>query len=429
MRKELYRIEVPKDKSFDSTIPLLLEGYRFIANRRRKLRSDIFQTRIKGEKVICMSGPEAAKIFYDETRFVRKNAPPARVIKTLFGKKAVQTLDDTPHVHRKQLFMSLFTEKNINVLKEITRSEWLHRIDRWENMDKVILFEEAKKVMCKVACRWLEVPLKQSELEIRADDLWALVDSFGAVGFRHWRGRMARKKCNLWIEHLVKQVRTNKFHIDEDSLFYQMITYKELDGKIMDEQVVAVEVINILRPIVAISLYIVFGALALYTYPQTKEKLASGDDEYVRMFTQEVRRLYPFTPYVGARVRRPFIWDGHHFQRNDLVLLDIFGMNHDERIWEKPSEFMPERFKNFTAYKYVFIPQGGGDKTTDHRCAGETVTIAVMEETFSFLLKEISYDVPNQNCQYSMSRIPPKIKSGFIIQNVHKKAKELSELH
>src|SRR5690625_7849836 len=113
------RMEIPKDKALDSSLSLLREGYRFIPKRRRKLHSDIFEIIVMGQKVICISGPEAAEIFYNEANFCRHGAVPKRIRKSIFGERGVQTLDWDAHTHRKSLFMSLFTEEGLNTLDEI----------------------------------------------------------------------------------------------------------------------------------------------------------------------------------------------------------------------------------------------------------------------------------------------------------------------
>lgn len=141
----------------------------------------------------------------------------------------------------------------------------------------------------------------------------------------------------------------------------------------------AVELINILRPIVAIATYIAFSALALHENPECKTKLKNTRDNYLDMFVQEVRRYYPFTPFLGARVKQDFTWKQCDFKKGTLVLLDVYGINHDPRIWDKPYLFQPERFKNHDGNAYGFIPQGGGDPANGHRCPGEGVTIAAMK--------------------------------------------------
>lgn len=106
----------------------------------------------------------------------------------------------------------------------------------------------------------------------------------------------------------------------------------------------AIELINILRPIVAISTYITFTALALYNYPEFLEKLLVGDSNYYEMFIKEVKRYYPFGPFLGAKVRKDFKWNNIEFEKGMLVILDIYGANHDSKLWVKPFDFWPERF-------------------------------------------------------------------------------------
>jgi fatty-acid peroxygenase len=130
----------------------------------------------------------------------------------------------------------------------------------------------------------------------------------------------------------------------------------------------AIELINLLRPIVAISTYITFAALALHHHPECLTKLKESDLQYYDMFAQEVRRYYPFAPLLAGRVKKDFVWKEYYFSKGPLVLLDIYGTNHDSRIWEDPFEFEPERFRNWKGNLYSFIPQGGGAADKTHRC-------------------------------------------------------------
>ncbi|WP_222707250.1 cytochrome P450 [Pontibacter qinzhouensis] len=52
------------------------------------------------------------------------------------------------------------------------------------------------------------------------------------------------------------------------------------------------------------------------------------------------------------------------------MLLEVYGTHHDPELWENPEEFRPERFRDWKRIPFDFIPQGGGDHHTDHRCAG-----------------------------------------------------------
>ncbi|CAM4398155.1 cytochrome P450 [Paenibacillus tarimensis] len=409
---------IPHEKTLDSSLALLNEGYLFITNRCRELDSDLFQTRLLGEKVVCMKGPESAKLFYDPERFQRKGAAPKRIQKTLFGQNAIQTMDGKAHQHRKLLFMSLMNPARVELLKILIRQEWQHKFGAWKQ-GRVVLFEEAQDVLCRAACAWSGVPLKEEEVRERAKDFGDMVDAFGAVGMRHWNGRRARRRAEAWIREIIGQVREGKLTAEEGTALHAIASHRDLEGNMLDTEMASIELINVLRPIVANATFIAFGALAMHDYPETLLNLRTGDEAYKEQFVQEVRRFYPFGPFLGARVNSDFTWAGHEFEEGDLVLLDLYGTNHDERVWENPNEFKPERFKEWAGSPFDFIPQGGGDAYTGHRCPGEGVTIEALKVTFDLLANEVEYNVPDdQDLSVSLVRMPSLPESGFIIEQV-----------
>ena len=190
----------------------------------------------------------------------------------------------------------------------------------------------------------------------------------------------------------------------------------------------AIELINLLRPIVAISTFVTFAALALHEHPAWRDRLRARNEEDIEMFVQEVRRYYPFAPFLGARVKRNFVWKGYEFKKGTLVLLDVYGTNHDARLWEYPNEFQPERFMTRKGGLFDFIPQGGGDSNTGHRCPGEGATIEIMKASVDFLVNQIDFDVPVQDLSYTLDVMPTLPKSGFVLTHVRRKFVEASTI-
>lgn len=413
--------QVPHDKTLDNSLALMQEGYLFIKNRVDRYQSDLFETRLLLQNAICISGEEAAKLFYDTERFQRHGAVPKRVQKTLFGENGIQSLDGDAHILRKLLFMSLMTPPQQKRLAELAMEQWQDSVGKWEDAKKIVLFDEAKNILCRIACHWAGVPLQKSEVKERADDFTAMVYAFGAVGPRHWKGRRARTRAEEWIRKVIEDVRAGKLKVDEGSALYAMAFHKELDGSQLDTQMAAIELINVLRPIVAIATFITFAALALHEHPECKEKVQSGNSDYLEMFAQEVRRYYPFAPFLGAKVRKDFVWNQCEFKKGMLVLLDIYGTNHDSRLWENPNEFRPERFKEWKGSLFDFIPQGGGDPAKGHRCPGEGITVEVMKASLDFLVNKIEFEVPAQDLSYSLAKMPTLPESGFVMSNIRRK--------
>ncbi|HZG73592.1 MAG TPA: cytochrome P450, partial [Chondromyces sp.] len=213
--------QVPQDKNLDNSLALYQEGYLFIGNRVDRYHSDLFEARLLGQKVICISGEEAARLFYDRERFQRNGAAPKRIQKTLFGENAIQTMDGEEHIHRKLLFMSLMTPEHQKRLARLTQEQWETSISRWETVDEVILFEEAKEILCRISCHWAGVPLQEAEVKERADDFHSMVDAFGAIGPRHWKGRRARAKTEAWIREVIEDVRAGKLNAEKGSALYE----------------------------------------------------------------------------------------------------------------------------------------------------------------------------------------------------------------
>lgn len=417
--------QIPHDKSLDNSLSLLQEGYLFIKNRVDRYQSDVFEARLLLQNVICISGAEAGKVFYNPELFEKKNAIPKRIQKTLFGMNAVQTMDGQAHGHRKHLFLSLMTPAEQKRIAELAAEQWQVSLEQWEDEHRVVLFDEAQQVLCRVACRWAGVPLQESEVEERAHDFGAMVDAFGAVGPRHWKGRRARAKTEQWIRGMIEDVRSGKLKADEGSALHAMAFHRNLNGNLLDTQMAAVELINVLRPIVAIATFITFAALALHEHPECRDKLQSGDENYAEMFAQEVRRYYPFAPFLGGRVKKDFVWHECEFKRGRLVLLDLYGTNHDSRLWEKPNEFQPERFKEWKGSLFDFVPQGGSDPATGHRCPGEGITVEIMKASIDFLVNGIEFEVPVQDLNYRLDVMPTLPKSGFIMSNIRPKVSEI----
>jgi len=412
---------IPREKGIDHSVNLFREGYMFILNRRRSFNTNIFEIRLLGKKTICMGGKKAAEIFYDTEKFKRKNAAPNRVVQTLFGKNGVQTLDGQAHKLRKEMFMSIMTPHDLENLTDIMRKQWELSAEKWEQVDQITFYEEVKVMLCRTACQWAGVPVQEDEVKKLTKDLGAMFESPAAIGPAHWAGRNARNQVEKWLSETVHKVRDEQITPAEKTALSKFTWHRDLNGELLDPNIVAVELLNILRPIVAISIYISFTALAIHHHPQEQEKLKSGDERYVQMFIQEVRRFYPFFPFLVALVKKEFNWDGYQFEEGTLTLLDLYGTNHDSEIWDNPDTFDPERFVEWEESLFSFIPQGGGDYFMGHRCAGELVTTTIMKVSLDYMLNQIAYGVPNQDLSYSMVNIPSIPSSGIILKNVRRK--------
>jgi fatty-acid peroxygenase len=411
-------MRMPRELLPDSTLPMLLAPYRFVARRARAHGSDAFAARLLLQRTICLTGEQAARAFYDEQRVLRAGAAPRRVQRTLFGRGGVQGLDGPVHRHRKAMFLSLMDEASLQRLERIAHEEWTAASATWVGTHEVALADGTRTLLTRVACRWAGVPLPEAEVRLRTRQLTLLFDGAGAVGPRHWLSRLARSTADAWAADLVRAVHAGNRVPEPGTALAVIAGHRELDGTRLAPEVAAVELLNVLRPIVAVSVFVQHLALALATHPAWRERLQGAGAATELRFVEEVRRHAPFFPAVVGRVRDDFIWAGMRFPRGRRLLLDLYGTNHDPRLWPAPLEFDPDRNRPDERGPFAFVPQGGGDPATGHRCPGEPATVVLMRVALEFLARRLHYEVAQPSLAVRMRRLPAQPGDGFVMRGV-----------
>jgi fatty-acid peroxygenase len=216
---------------------------------------------------------------------------------------------------------------------------------------------------------------------------------------------------------VVAQVRIGTVTAPVGSALEVICHHRGPDGALLEPRVAAVELLNVLRPTVAVCWFVTFAAHALHLHPQHRSALRTGDAAFATAFTHEVRRFYPFAPFVGGRAVKDLQWQGNTIPTGSTVIVDLYGQNHDETLWPEPYQFRPERFLDREIGPFELVPQGGGDPSTGHRCPGEWITIGLLE-TLCLRLADLDYGVPEQDLSIPAHRIPARVRSGFTISGV-----------
>ncbi|HEX2949188.1 MAG TPA: cytochrome P450, partial [Armatimonadota bacterium] len=411
--------QIPRERNFDSTFALLRDGYAFTSKRCERLQANAFETRIMLQKVICAMGEEAATMFYRPGRFTRQHAMPLTTLVLLQDHGSAQLEEGAAHRRRKEMFMAMMKPERVAQLAMELETQWHGCIAHWMHKKEVILHCEAEELLCRAICQWAGLSITDEIVRRRARELSAMIEGTGAVGPRNWKGMLLRSRTERWARRIIADVRADRMRVSEGSPVSVIAHHRDEDGELLDVRSAAVELINLLRPTVAVARYVTFSALAMHQYPACRQRLQVGDEDYLEWFVQGVRRFYPFFPFVGGRVLEEFDWRGMHFAKGTWVILDLYGTNHDPRIWGDPEVFRPERFRDWNHSPFNFFPQGGGDFDLGHRYAGEWITIEMVKSAVR-LLVSIDYDVPQQDLGFNLSRMPAIPESRFILRNVRR---------
>jgi fatty-acid peroxygenase len=368
----------------DLGILLARHGYDAVArDRTARGGADTYVSRLLGRRTVVLGDPDGARAFYDESLARRAGAVPPPLAWLLFGRGAVHGMDGTEHRDRKRLLLDVLDPDGLHSLVDEVRGALVTRAGGWVGRE-VDLHRELVSVYGAATLHWAGLDVTRREADLVSRRLAEIVDGFGFAGPAYVRGWRARRWAERWARTAVRDARDGRTSPVTGSAL-QMIAATDLD-----ERQAAVELLNVLRPTVAVSWLGCFAGLALASVPaEERARLVPQEAVHERYaFAQEVRRTSPFVPALTALAVRGTEVSGVRVRPGDRLVLDVIGIDHHESRWPAPRLFDADRFLDHdeVAAESAFdlVPQGGGHPS-GHRCPGESLTLRLLSETIRVL--------------------------------------------
>ncbi|WP_460776211.1 cytochrome P450 [Microbacterium sp. GXF7504] len=379
----------------EAAVGLLAEGYLFGAKRFDAHGTDAFRMRLLGRPTTFLRGVDAADFFYGPDRFDRKPVVPRSVLHSLQDEGSVQTLSGDAHFGRKAVFVEVATPPAAgaalgDLFAERFEREWNARAGH-----AVSLWFLLSRTLTATALDWLGIPYDEAALQARTEEFAAMIDGAGSFGPRNLHGRMLRLRTEHWVAGVVRGLRAGGG--GQGTLAAHVVRFVD------DDRTAGIELLNLLRPIVAVARFGVFAALGMHLWPQWRDRIRAGAAD-AHAFAQEVRRTTPFFPLIGGAATRALEWGDLRWEPGDRVVVDLFATNRDPRRWRDPARFDPDRFARGED-EGAIVAQGAGPMSTGHRCPGEPATVALLE-TMSVLLAARPWRVSPQDLRVDLRRFP-----------------------
>jgi fatty-acid peroxygenase len=390
----------------DLGLSLLASGYRAIPEQRARAggQSD-FCTRLLGRHTLVLRGIAGVRRFYDPSVVERHRAVPLALAGLIFGPGAVHGLDGAAHLLRKRMFLEVLTRQRSEQLARLAAERLAAQVHHWPARDQVAVVNELGTAYGFAVLEWAGVECSAAEAHGVVGDLARIIDGFGGAG-RAWpRGWRARLAMDRWAARLVRHARAGRRRPDTGTAL-QVIAASDLPARRA-----GVELLNVLRPTVAVAWLGAFAVLALHRHPEWRARMSTDAEA----FTHEVRRLAPFVPALTGLAARPFDHAGTRHPKGTRLVLDVPGTNRDPARWEDPDAFRPERFLDGPPDPWSYVPQGGGYADAGHRCPGEPATVALLAATMR-LLADVDFDVVDG--RYDERRIPTVPHGGLRLVDV-----------
>ena len=114
-------------------------------------------------------------------------------------------------------------------------------------------------------------------------------------------------------------------------------------------------------------------------------ELAQGSTTYLDATIKETLRLRPVVPITARKITVPFEVGGRTYEPGTVLMPCIYLLHRHPDIYERPEEFLPERFIGQSPPGYSWIPFGGGVR----RCLGSGFALAEMRAVMQTVLTRV----------------------------------------
>ncbi|KAK1433640.1 hypothetical protein QVD17_10554 [Tagetes erecta] len=190
--------------------------------------------------------------------------------------------------------------------------------------------------------------------------------------------------------------------LKEDQLFN--LTYDHIKGMIMDVLVAGTD---------TSSATVVWAMTALIKNPEVMKKVQKevrtvvgkkgkvDEDDlpkliYMKAVVKEIMRLYPTVPLLVPReTTKETVLSGYKIKQKTFVFINTLAIGRDPESWDKPDEFLPERFLgsdiDFKGNDFELIPFGAGRRI----CPGITMGVVTVDLLLANLLYLFDWSLPN----------------------------------
>lgn len=119
---------------------------------------------------------------------------------------------------------------------------------------------------------------------------------------------------------------------------------------------------------------------------------------YLEAIIKETLRLYPVGPLLAPReAREDCMISGYNVKAGTRLIINVWKLQRDERVWSDASKFQPERFigsghkdVDLRGQQFVLVPFGSGRRS----CPGITFSLQVLHLTLARLVHSFDLGQP-----------------------------------
>ncbi|MFN8283776.1 MAG: cytochrome P450 [Chitinophagales bacterium] len=398
------------------------ERIQFFIDQQKKL-GDIYQIKVPTRKVIVLTNPEWIKyVLVDNNKNYTKSFAYDSI--KLFLGNGLLTSEGEFWKRQRRLAQPAFHKEKLafmfhNMIEQTDKC--LHSLEQYADTNQSI---NLSKELYKLTLDIVNSTLFYNEVNNTTDTIYKLVSQgsehitkridnpFQLPEWIQTPNRLKEKEVlksmdDVFFSVIDRRRQQNEQH--EDLLSMLMDARDEETGEAMDNRQLRDEILTIFvagHETTQIALGWTF-----YLLTQNPDKLKILMDEidtvlqgetptaqsirglhYLKQVIDESMRCFPPAWIMGRRTIEADVIDGYEIPAGTNIVMPIYVVHHDDRVWENPYEFQPERFALDNLkdkHKYSYFPFGGGPRL----CIGNNFAIQEMQVVLAMILQKFKIEV------------------------------------
>ncbi len=354
-----------------------------------------------GMKMVLVSAPAAVKEVFGAPPELAPSGAGGSPLAPVMGPNSVLVLTGPAHLRQRRLLLPPFHGERMreyeDVIVEATRSD----MASWPLGVPTPLLPRTRAITLEVILRAVFGVEGQTMLELKGaiDALMAPTHSLRLLRFALRRPSLERPggPIGLALDRLdaliyaeLARRRADRAHPPGADILSLLMAARDEEGREMSDEELRDELVTLLLAGHETTATTVAWALErLVRTPRALARLTeeldadagsgsgsdsgsgSGSDSgsgeaYLTAVVNETLRVRPVVPLVVRALTGPMRVDGWELPAGTRVAPCIYLVNRNERVYEQPAEFRPERFLGEGPETFAWIPFGGGIR----RCIG-----------------------------------------------------------
>jgi cytochrome P450 len=357
-----------------------LDPYGFFRRAQRRF-GDVFTVHVVGEEWVMLAHPDAVREVFghgpDDLDSGQANFP----LRPILGTRNVLLLDGAEHLRRRKLVLPPFHGERMKAYAEIISGVARRDLADWPVGQAFPVLQHMQAVTFEVIIRAVFGVQEASRLDRLRHILreflswttnWRRAAVFGFLGPERVMGLggFRRQLAGVDAEVLGEIARRRQARdlAEREDVLSLLLQARDEEGRPLSDGELRDELVTLLvagHETTAAAL--AWALTELADAPAVQDRLASGEDGLAEAVVTETLRLRPPVP-LGAlrRLRQPLRIAGRDLPVGATVAACALLVHRRADLYERPDDFVPDRFLGARPPPGGWLPFGGGVR----RCVG-----------------------------------------------------------